>query len=137
MGVVHVDVHMLSCLKGVVILRGVQCAAVKGWGGGRRGGLRAMEQLPCEKPQDLEQQVHGGAPKVMADTWPQAKETPGELLNPRGRREASRQRRLEATMEPFHCPIGLHMVGRGMMMFDSQGGGEKRPEGRSELESLV
>ncbi len=67
----------------------------------------------------------------------EAQEDPWEVIDPVRRGAAGAEGILQAVMEAFHHPVGLWVVGSGLVVLDVEQAAEGGPQGGGELGPTV
>lgn len=102
---------------------------------GRR--FRDVEKLPREAEGCAKDHLSSREANPLLWRGPEAEEDPGKMLIPEAVHTAGSESVLQRTMEPFHHPIALWMISRGLMMHNAEDGTQAVPESRNKLGTTV
>ena len=95
------------------------------------------EKLPREAQCGAKHHLCSGEADPLLGGGPEPQEDPRKVLVPEGSHAWGTEGVLQGTVEPFDHPVGLRVVGSGLMMGDTKDCTEALPKGRYKLGTAI
>jgi len=115
---------------------GVESLAEVGEKGGRRR-FRDRQKLPWEAQGSAKNHFRGGEADALLGGGPEPQEDPGQVLVPQVAHATGPQCILQRTMKALDHPVGLGVVGSGLVVDDPEDGAQALPHGGDKLGAAI